>query len=72
MPWELEGDLGHLEDEEDQDLSIEEVIERMYSIREQVLDVAGANIKRAQRIQARSYNVKHCRSASEVGDEVWR
>ena len=58
MPWELEGDLGPLENE-DQDLPIEEVIERMYNIREQVLDVAAANIKRAQKIQARSYNAKH-------------
>ena len=29
MPWELEGDLGPLEDEEDHDLPIEEVIESM-------------------------------------------
>ena len=72
MPWELEGDLGPLEDEEDQDLPIEEVIERMYNIRELVLDVAAANIIRAQKIQARSYNAKHCRNAFEVGDKVWR
>ena len=44
MPWEPEGDLGPLEDEGDWDLQIEEVIERMYNIREQVLDVAAANI----------------------------
>ena len=44
MPCELECDLGPLEDEEDQDLPVEEVIERMYNIREQVLDVAAANI----------------------------
>ena len=37
MPWELEGDLGPLEDEAERDLPIEEVIERMYNIREQVL-----------------------------------
>ena len=66
------GDLGPLEDEEDQDLPIEEVTERMYNIREQVLDVAAANIKRAQKIKARSYNAKHCRNAFEVGDKVWR
>ena len=72
MPWELEGDLGPLEDEEDQDLPVEEVIGRMYNIREQVLDVAAANIKKAQKIQARSYNTKHCRNAFEVGDKVWR
>ena len=51
MPWELEGDLGPLEDEVDRDLPMEEVIERMYNIREQVLDVAAANIKRAQKRQ---------------------
>ena len=72
MPWELEGDLGPLENEEDQELPIEEVIERMYNIGEQVLDVAAANIKRAQKIQARSYNAEHCRNAFEVGEKVWR
>ena len=69
---ELDGDLGPLENEEDRDLPIEGVMERMYNIREQVLDVAAANIKRAQKIQARSYNAKHCRNAFEVGDKVWR
>ena len=72
MPWELEGDLGPLEDEEDKDLPIEEVIERMYNIGEQFLDIAAANIKRAQKIQARSCNTKHCRNAFEVGEKVWR
>ena len=61
MPWELEGDLGPLETEVD--LPVEEVIERMYNIREQVLDVAAANIKRVRKIQSRSYNAKHCRNA---------
>ena len=70
MPWELEGDLGPLETEVD--LPVEEVIDRMYNIREQVLDVAAANIKRAQKIQSRSYNAKHCRNAFEVGEKVWR
>ena len=50
MPWELDGDLGPLKNEEDGDLPMKEVMERMYSIREQVLDVAAANIKRAQMI----------------------
>ena len=72
MPWELEGDLGPLEDKEDYDVPIEEEIERMYNIRKQVLDVAAANIKRAQKIQARSSNAKHCRNAFEVDDKVWR
>ena len=72
MPWELDGDLGPLENEEDRDLPMEEVMERMYNIREQVLDVAAANIKRAQMIQTRSCNAKHCRNAFEVSEKVWR
>ena len=60
MPWGLDGDLGPLENEKDRDLPMEEVMERMYNIREQVLDVAAANIKRAQKIQSMSYNAKHC------------
>ena len=44
----------------------------MYNIREQVLDVATANIKRAQKIQTRFYSAKHCKNAFEVGDKVWR
>ena len=71
MPWELDGDIGPLENE-DRDLPVDEVMERMYNIRDQVLDVAAANIKRAQKIQARSYNAKHCRNAFEVGEKVWR
>ena len=39
MPWELDSDLGPLENEEDSNLPMEEVMERMYNIREQVLDV---------------------------------
>ena len=70
MPWELEGDLGPLETEVD--LPVKEVIDRMYNIKEQVLDVAAANIKRAQKIQSRSYNAKHRRNAFEVGEKVWR
>ena len=49
MPWKLDSDLGPLENEGDRDLPMEEVMERMYNIREQVLDVAAANIKRAQK-----------------------
>ena len=71
MQWELDSDLGPLENEEDRDLPMEEVMERMYNIREQVLDVVPANIRRAQKIQARSYNAKHCRNAFEVGVKVW-
>ena len=53
IPWVLEGDVGPLEDEADRDLLIEEGIERMCNIWEQVLDVAAAKIKRAQKTQAR-------------------
>ena len=53
MPWGLDGDLGPLEEEDDQDLLTEEVIEKKYNIRVHVLDVAAANIKRAQKVQAR-------------------
>ena len=49
MPWELEGDEGPLEDEADRDLPIEEVIERMYNIREQVLDVQQPTSKEHKR-----------------------
>ena len=72
MQWELDGDLGPLENKKDRDLPMEEMMEKMYNIREQVLDVAAANIKRAQMIQARSYNAKHCRNAFEVGEKVLR
>ena len=65
MPWELEGDLGPLETEVD--LPVEEVIDRMYNIREQVIDVAAANIKRAQTTQSRSYKwVKSIEEESTV------
>ena len=67
MPWELDVNLGPLENEEDRDLPMEEVMERMYNIREQVLDVAATNIKRTQKIQARSYNAKHCRKIALSG-----
>ena len=37
-----------------------------------MLDVAAANIKNAQRVQARAYNAKHARNAFAVGEKVWR
>ena len=37
MPWELDGDLGPLGNEEDMDLPMEEMMERMYNIREMSL-----------------------------------
>ena len=43
MPWELEGDLGPLEDEEDQDFPIEEVIERMYNEKYLLITLSGKN-----------------------------
>ena len=37
-----------------------------------MLDVAAANIKQAQKVQARAYNAKHARNAFGVGEKVWR
>ena len=37
-----------------------------------MLDVAAANIKQAQKVQARAYNAKHARNAFTVGEKVWR
>ena len=37
-----------------------------------MLDVAAANIKQAQKVQARAYNAKHARNAFAVGEKVWR
>ena len=45
MPWELEGDLGLLETEVD--LPVEEVIERIYNIREQVQQPTSKEHKRS-------------------------
>ena len=35
-----------------------------------MLDVAAANIKQAQKVQARAYNAKHARNAFAVGEKV--
>ena len=48
LPWEVDHDLGPLESENAPELSIYEVIERMYNLPVQVLDVTAANIKQAQ------------------------
>ena len=56
LPWEVEHDLGPLESENVPELSIDEVIERMYNLCVQVHDVTAANIKQAQMVQARAYN----------------
>ena len=72
LPWVVEHDLGPLESVDVPELSLDEVIERMYNLRVQVLDVAAANIKQAQKIQARAYNAKHARNAFAVGEKVWR
>ena len=37
-----------------------------------MLDVAAANIKQAQKVQARAYNAKHAKNAFAVGQKVWR
>ena len=72
LPWEVEHDLGPLESDEIPELSIDEVIERMYNLQVQVLNVAAANIKNTQKVQARAYNAKHVRNAFAVGEKVWR
>ena len=72
LPWEVKQDLGPLESDEVPELSIDEVIQRMYDLGEQGLDVAAANIKQAQKVQARAYNAKHARNAFAVGEKVWR
>ena len=72
LPWEVEHDLGPLESENAPELSIDEVIERMYNLQVQVLDVAAANITQAQKVQARAYNAKHARNAFAVEEKVWR
>ena len=71
LPWEVEYDLGPLESNEVPELSIDEVIQR-YDHCVHVLDVAAANIKQAQKVQARAYNAKHARNAFAVGEKVWR
>ena len=71
LPWEVEHDLGPLESENAPELSIDEVLERMYNLQVQVLDVAAANITQAQKVQARAYNIKHARNAFAVGGKVW-
>ena len=72
LPREVEHDLGPLESVDVPELSLDEVIEKMYNLRVQVLDVAAANIKQAQKVQARAYNAKHARNAFAVGEKVWR
>ena len=73
LPWKVEHDLGPLESDEIPELSIDECIcMRMYNLQVQVLDVAAANIKNTQKIQARAYNAKHARKAFAVDEKVWR
>ena len=72
LPWEVEHDLGPLESDDVPELSLDEVIESMYNLQVQVLDVAAANIKNAQKVQARAHNAKHARNAFAVGEKIWR
>ena len=37
-----------------------------------MLDITAANIKQAQKVQARVYNAKHARNAFAVGEKVMR
>ena len=62
-----------LEDPEDPpELSLGDVIERMYNLQVQGLDVAATNIKQAQKIQARAYNAKQNRNAFKIGEKIFR
>ena len=70
LPWEVEHDLGPQESDEIPELSIDEVIERMCNLQVQVLDVAAANIKNAQKVQARAYNAKHARNACNWSESM--
>ena len=72
LPWEVEHDLDPLESDDAPEFSLDEVIQRMYDLQVQVLDVAAANIKQAKKVQARPYNAKHARNAFAVGEKVWR
>ena len=54
------------------ELSLDEVIDRMYNLQVQILDVAAAKIKQAQKVQARAHNAKHARNAFEAGEKAWR
>ena len=71
IPWEVNNDLGPLQVEQPE-LSIEEFAARMEHIREQVLDVAGDNIRKAQASQAKYYNAKHAKNEFLPGEKVYR
>ena len=69
----MENDLGPLDmSQEVAQVSIEEAIEKMENLHQQVLEVAAANIKKAQAHQAKTYNAKHARNDFEVGAKVWK
>ena len=73
LPWQMENDLGPLDmSQEVPQVSIEEAIEKMENLRQQVLEVAAGNIKKAQAHQAKTYNAKHARNDFEVGAKVWK
>ena len=73
LPWQMENELGPLDmSQEVPQVSIEEAIEKMENPRQQVLEVAAGNIKKAQAHQAKTYNAKHARNDFEVGAKVWK
>ena len=70
MSWELDGDLGPLENEEDRDLPMEEVMERKYNIRDRSLMLQLPTSKEHNR--SRQGPKMSNRNAFEVGEKVWR
>ena len=73
LPWQMENDLGPLDmSQKVPQVSIEEAIEKMENLRQQVLEVAAGNIKKAQAHQAKTYNTKHARNDFEVAAKVWK
>ena len=73
LPWQMENDLGPLDmSQKVPQVSIEEAIEKMENLCQQVLEVAGGNIKKAQAHQAKTYNAKHARNDFEVGAKMWK
>ena len=70
--WEVEHDLGPLESNDVPELDVDEVIQKMYDLQVQDLDVAAVNIKHAQKNKERAHNAKHARNAFKVGEKVLR
>ena len=69
MPWEDDDPFQS----EAKEMSIEQSVEHMDNIREKVLVEAVANIRKAQKKQAKYYNKKHEKTVQyKIGDKVLR